>query len=264
MSPDAEAAHEARRQQLLLRVLWRAADPAALAPWLHQAAPGTARGLLPYRAHAHVLAPRALAAVYPTLQQLLGEASFAALARAHWQHAPPERGDLAHWGERLPAFVAAAPDLAGVHYLADLARLEWAVHGASMAADVTAAPMGLDALALGDASLLRVLPTAGTVLVESTHPIVSIWQAHDDARPQLTTVHWAAARVEPALVWRSGWRVQVAALAADEATCTRQVMNGAPLAMALEAAQAVNADFDFQAWLLLQLQRGWLAGAAPA
>ena len=63
-------------------------------------------------------------------------------------------------------------------------------------------------------------------------------------------------------MWRSGWCVQVAALAAAECQFTRQVLGGAPLSLALQAVLAVSADFDFQAWLLMQLQRGWLAGAA--
>ena len=132
MSPD--LAHEAQRQQALLRVLWRDAPAQALSGWMRtpQQVPD---GLSAYRANAGAHAERALAAAYPTLQLLLGDESFAALARAHWQADPPLRGDLAQWGAGLPAFIADDAQLASEPYLADMARLDWAVHQAEQAAD---------------------------------------------------------------------------------------------------------------------------------
>ena len=83
-----------------------------------------------------------MAAAYPTLQQLFGVPAFAALARAYWHAEPPAAGDLACWGADLPAFVAQAEQLAAEPYLADMARLEWAVHQARSAADDDAAVYG--------------------------------------------------------------------------------------------------------------------------
>jgi hypothetical protein len=93
--------------------------------------------------------------------------------------------------------------------------------------------------------------------------VVSIWQAHratgpdryDGARQAL-----AEQRAETALVWREGWVVRVAALPAAEAAFTRAVLQPLALGMALAAA---GAAFDFEAWLIQTLQRGWLAGVAP-
>ena len=280
-----KAEREALRQQALLRALWRDGSAETLAGWVGDG-PHMQRGLQAYQAHAGALAERALAAAYPSVQQLLGEASFAALARAFWHHRPPVVGDVACWGESLAAFVAAAQGLAEEPYLADLARLEWAVHTAATAADTTPTAFGLQRLAEADALLLRLVPQAGTALVDSTHPIVSIWQAHRqpaavdeplDERFAPVREAFAQQRAEPALVWRQGWRVQVAAVNATEAFFTRRVLNGEALGAALQASASPNqyttenttentteTAFEFQPWLLLQLQRGWLAGVSPA
>ena len=242
--------------------------------------------------------------------QLLGDTSFAGLARAFWRHGPPTCGDLGQWGAGLPAFLATAPEMAEASYLVDLARLEWAVHGAASAADSTPAPFGLQHLAGDDATQLQLVPKAGTALVDSAHAVVSIWQAHrgravvgnpvpsgtldatpeeaaekvteevaeevakeaadgaaDDAADDAAALHCA----EPALVWRQGWRVRVAALGVAEALFTRRILQGQAIGAALQATAAeadtgtaIEPGFDFQRWLLLQLQRGWLAGVCRA
>lgn len=254
---------EALRQQMMLRALWQDARPGVLAGWCRDGERFT-RGLQAYRANAGALAERALGAAYPTLRQLIGDTSFAGLARAFWHRHPPERGDIATWGERLGAFVADAEQLAEEPYLADVARLEWAVHLAATAADAAGPPQGLEHLADADPARLRLLAQPGTRLVDSAHPIVAIWQAHatdaaaGDARFAAVREAFAAGRAEPALVWRQGLRVRVAALESAEATFTAAVLDGQPLASALAACPP---NFDLTAWLVAALQRGWLAEA---
>ena len=276
---------EALRQQMLLRALLGDARPAVVGGWLRSPAhgPTAARGLAAYRANAGALAERALAAAYPTLQQLLGEESFAGLARHFWRQQPPVAGDITLWGEGLADFMAAAPTLAGEPYLADVARLEWAVHMASAAADA-GPPQGLDRLAEHDpaALLLRLAP--GTALIVSAFPVVCIWQAHramagagasdgasdgdgDDGDTRLPAVRtaFAAGQGETALVARHGWAPVVRALGAAEANFTAAVLAGRPLA---EALQAGGDRFDFESWLVAALQQQWLAAvdatAGPA
>ncbi len=268
MNPPAATDTEALRQQMLLRALWQDARPGVLAGWCRDGTRFT-RGLQAYRANAGALAERALSAAYPTLQQLIGAESFAAMARAFWHRHPPRRGDITAWGADLPAFVADAEALAGEPYLADVARLEWAVHEAAAAADAEEAPAGLERLADTDPARLRLLARPGTAVVDSRHPIVSIWQAH---RPALSSAPdrfagvraaFAEQRAEPALVWRQGWRVQVAALDAAETAFTAALLEGHTLAQALDRVPA-STPFDLTPWLVGALERGWLAGASTA
>jgi hypothetical protein len=256
-----EIAQEALRQQSLLRALWRDAPDGAVAGWLRDGA-RFERGLQAYRAHAGALAERALAAAFPTLQQLLGPEAFAGLARMFWHHAPPVQGDLAAWGGALPDVVARDPQLAGEPYLADLARLEWAVHTAAHAAD-GGAPRGLEHLADAEPAQLRLQLQPGTALLSSVHPIVTLWQAHrgraeDRLAPARAAL--AAGRGEHALVRRRGWPVEVLALDDAAARFTGAVLAGRSLGAALEAG---GDGFDFAAWLIDALRSGALLAVTP-
>jgi hypothetical protein len=242
-----EPRSEAGRQQGLLDALWRHKD----------SLPETA-GLRAYRANAGAAAERALAAACPTVQQLMGEDSFAALARALWHHAPPDRGDLAQWGADLPAFLAADPALSGEPYLADVARVDLALHSAESAADAALDPATLQRLAEHPPETLRLRLAPGAALVVSPHPVATIVNAHRSAaedRFAPVRAAFAAGQGETAFVWRRGWRGDVVVLDASEAAFVQALLAGTDLAAALDAAP----DLDFETWLGRALGDAWLA-----
>lgn len=257
---------EALRQQMLLRALWRDARPGVVAGWLRDAPQRFQRGLAAYQANASALAERSLAAAYPTLQQLVGSDSFAAMARAFWHRHAPQRGDLAQWGEALPAFIADSESLAGEPFLADVAQLEWALHAAEGAADSQAAPVGLDLLARCDPETIRLRFAPGLALIESAHPIVAIWRAHQhsagagDERFAAVREAFAAGRGETALVWRDGLRARAQALGAGDAAFTHALLAGRTLGAALAGA---GSEFDFEPWLIRALRERWIDAIEP-
>ncbi len=258
-----DAQREALRQQLLVRSLWREAEPDALQGWLRQAPSAVAHGLAAYRGNAAAIAARALAGAYPTVAALVGEDSFALLARDLWQHHAPERGDLGEWGAALPDFIAASAALASEPYLADSARLDWCVHQASRAADAAPAPPALDALASDAAASLRLVLRPGCALLGSAWPVATIWQAHQrDGEDRFAAVRaaFAAGRGEHAFVWRDGFAVRVDALDDAGAAFTRGVLRGDTLAGALDAA---GDGFAFDQWLAQALQKRWLVALQP-
>jgi hypothetical protein len=249
---------EALRQQMLLRALWSDARPGIIAGWLRDGPQRSTRGLQAYRANAGALAERALGAAFPTIALLVGEESFAALARALWHAQPPLRGDMAAWGAALPDFIAAAPQLADEPYLADVARLDWAVHQAEQAADSDGAVEGLQHLAEGDPATLWLRLADGVALIASPHPVVSIWQAHrSQAQDRFAAVReaFACGQGEQALVHRQGFKVRVAAVPAPTAVFMQALLAGAPLGHALDEA---GGGFAFDACLAQALQQHWL------
>ena len=261
---------EALRQQMLLRALWRDARPGVVAGWLRDEPARFTRGLLAYQANAGALAERALAAAFPTVQQLVGEASFASMARAFWSAHAPLHGDMALWGAELAAFIEAADQLADVPYLADVARLEWAVHRAEAAADAdadaNAQAQGLALLAEHDPAELILRLRPGTAVLSSTHPVVTIWWAHHKAHQQAhrslsedryapVRAAFAAGHGEHALVWRQAFKVDVDMLAMADAGFVKSLLQRQTLAQALQFAPAT---FNFEHWLIAALQRGWL------
>ena len=254
-----DPSREALRQQMLLRALWRDARPGVVEGWLRDAPVRRRRGLQAYQANAGALAERALAAAYPTMVQLLGDDSFAALARVFWHRHAPQRGDMATWGGELAGFIAQDPQLADEPYLADVARLEWAWHLAASAADDDAAPSGLEQLAAADPASLWLRLRSGAALVHSPHPVLTIWRAHhSQAEDRFYPVREAlsAGRGEAALVCRIGLKPEVFRLATTDVSFVDAVLDGQSLAGALAVA---DEGFDFEAWLIAALQSGWLA-----
>ena len=179
---------------------------AAAVALLDGAAERNARRLAIYRANAIVNATNALRAHYPVIERVVGAEFFAGLARAYCARQPSLCGDLGAYGDALAEFVASDARTQTLPYLPDLARLEWAVHLAEIAAD--AAPERVPREP-------AVLWAPGTQVLASAHPIADLWLAHqDDAGFEPGAIAW---RAQGALVYRDGWTVRVAALDAQEA-----------------------------------------------
>lgn len=174
----------------------------------------------------------ALAATYPVVRRLVGDAFFGALAHRYAARWPSRSGDLHAFGAALAGFLAADPRARGLPYLPDVARLEWACHESLHAAD---APP-IDALALArveprrqGAVRLRLDPSVRAV--ESAHPVVSIWEANQpdrDGTPERTS------GAERALVGRGLEGVRVRRLDEEEWRLVRSIAAGASLEEAAE------------------------------
>jgi hypothetical protein len=262
------------QQQALLQALWtrpgQATSPLAAlvaAPWQ--------RGLAAYRTNAAALAERALLAAYPVVAALISADSFAPMARQFWFQHPPGCGDLACWGAALPGFLAGEPQLAGLPYLADVARVEWALHCSAGAPDAAPFEPGSFAmLSMHEPERVTLRLPPGTALLRSGWPVVSLVNAHlQQQEPAFDAV---AARVqartgETALVWRQGLRPRLAACTDAEAALLEALLAGQSLLAALEAVDGVEAadtasgqaqaPFDFSGWLNAAVTQGQVLGA---
>ena len=255
----------ADQQQALLQALWqpRLADAIeTIAPCVHPAgALGVARlerGLQAYRSNGRALAQRVLAGAYPVVAELIGDESFEALARHLWQCHPLERGDLAQWGGALASFVESLPDLVREEpYLADVARVEWALHCAATAADAQADPASFNLLTTSDPARLTLLLGSGVACVDSRYPVVSILNAHTEGDPTLEEAgrRLRAQQAECALVWRQGFKPMLRPAQPGEAALVAALLADRPLPDALAAAA-----LDFHGWLALAVQSGLVLG----
>jgi len=146
-------------------------------------------------------------------------------------------------------FIAASAQLADEPYLADSARVDWAVHEATRAADAPDAwPPALDALATSDPSQLHIQLAAGAAVVESHWPVVTVWHAHHgDVSLDNVRAAFGAAREENALIWRDDrFAIHVETIDTDDAAFTAALTSGRSLAAALDAA---GERFSFDRWL---------------
>ena len=259
--------HSDPEQQALLQAVLGAGDVAALAPWLRSGHAALhlqqQRGLRAYRANGQALAERALAAAYPVLAQMMGDQDFAQLACHFWSVQPPERGDMACWGDTLADFVDAAPQLATEPYLSDVARLEWLLHLASSAADVATDLPSFALLASGDAAQHTLALGVGLTLLASDYPVVSLVNAHLHGEPPLQEVaqRLADGCAEHALVWRQGFKPCARTSSVAEHGLLAALLAGGSLLDALGALPEGSADdFDFNSWLGAAVQTGVVCG----
>ena len=239
----------AARQRALLAALSGASKPVGIVPLT---AVELQRGLQAYQVNAQVLSERALAAVYPKVLLIIGEASFRDMAWAFWRRQPPQQADLGGWGELLAGFLAAQDEMDD--WLCDLARLEWSAHLALRAADLAFDPASLNLLASQDPAQLHLQLSAGLSLLQVRAEAWSIWSG--DAGDE------SSEKVIPVLLWRQRWGVQGRRLSQGDSQLLQALIDGRMLEAALQQALAVDAGFDFSAWLQTALREGWLQGAA--
>ncbi len=93
-------------------------------------------GLLPaarlqiYRHHVLTSLTDVLQATFPVICRLVDERFFRYAVDAYIRQCPPEAPCLFEYGAHFPAFLATFPPCRDLVYLADVARLEWALHAA--------------------------------------------------------------------------------------------------------------------------------------
>jgi hypothetical protein len=249
----------ATQQQKLLAALFDWPCTGAMKTIAEEAGNTSTRGLKAYQTNGHMLAERSLAAAYPVVAQLLGEESLADLARALWHAYPPHCGDLALWGAALPDYLERSPQLADDPYLADVARVEWALHASATAVDADADPVSLALLTTEDPSILQLRLAPGCFTLASAWPVASILGAHINGTPTFAEVgaQLRAGVPQDTLVWRRSLRPEFREALAGEAGFVMQLCAGQTLGAALDANHAL----DFAQWFPLAIQSKLVLGA---
>jgi hypothetical protein len=149
----------------------------------------------------------ALAATFPVVERLVGEAFFREAARTFVLAHPSRSGDLNEYGEAFADFLAAYPHARNLRYLADVARLEWACHESYQAADAGL----LDLASLGTVAAdayprIRFVLHPAVRLVRSPHAIEAIWSAN---QPGLDGTPDRDAGPDAVVVSREGGAIRV-------------------------------------------------------
>lgn len=212
-----------------------------------------------YRNNVALSLREALAAKFPFVAELVGEACFAALARAYLDARPPQARRLALLGEDFADFVESLPDLAPWPYLGDVARLEAARLAAYHAADAEAAtPAAL--LACADLAGARARLHPSLRLVASRFAVVSLTRRLE-AGAALDGL--ALDAPETAMVGRRAGVVEIEALPPDEAAFLDAALSGAALFEAAQAGLARDAAFDAGAFLSRLVVDGRVVGFEP-
>jgi len=190
-----------------------------------------------YRNNVHASLVEALLATFPVTARLVSEDSFRALARDFLRVHLPARAALHDYGDALAHFLRTGEAAASPAYLPDVAALEhawWQAYGAAEAPvlslhDIAAMP-GEDLLRLR----ARLHPAVR--LLQSAHPVYTIWAAHQGVGSPAPPRTWQAENV---LITRPQAEVQVRCTGAG----AHAFLAGLPHA-ALEDAAAAALDID--------------------
>ena len=220
-------------------------------------------GLAVYRHTVLANYRNALAATFPVVRELTGEPFFNAAVDAFVRAHPSAGGDLNVYGDRFAEFLAGYGHAKDLPYLPDVARLEWALDEAARAADSTGTPARLLAAlaAVAPAAVVRVrfALDASCRLLHSAHPVMRIWQAHQDGTVDTVDLNAGPDRL---LVRREGSAPVIERLAPADFAFLAALASGSDLAAALEAAVEVDADFELGAALPAHIASGVLADLA--
>lgn len=200
---------------------------------------------------------------FPAVARLVGEEFFRAAARVFIERHPPASPVLMRYGAAFAGFLDGFEPAAGLPYLGDVARLEWAWAQAYHAAD--AAPLGAEALrgiAPDEAGGLIVTLHPSVQVVRSPWPVVTIWSANTgEGEPGPID---AGAAGEDALVVRPELSVEVRRLPEGGAAFLEALGEGKCLEDAATRALVETPEFDLQANLTGLLQCGAVTGLRQA
>lgn len=207
-----------------------------------------------YRNHVFTTLTQALQATFPVVCRLVDARFFAYAADRYIRQDPPSGPCLFEYGATFPAFLARFPPCRDLSYLADVARLEWAMNCALHAPDhvpLDRAAIEARAVEISGDEVFSLDPSLA--LVTSSWPIDRIWRANQPEADADATVELSGdeARLE---VRRLGADVVFRALDPGVFTFRQALAEGRRLAEAVGHALAADAAFDLPGALAAIIQ----------
>jgi len=214
-----------------------------------------------YRNNFWIATEDALCGIYGVVKQLVGDQFFTLLVDHFLRSYPPRFGNMLQLGSDLPVFLCDFKLTAGLPYLPDIARLEWAFHEVFHAAD--ASPFNTQALTAIPAKnipLLHFELSLGSMLVYSPFPIFEIWRVNQPDYVGDQTVDLDAGG-DSVLLTRPNLVVELQKLNQVDARFLQSLASGGNLDKATQVALKYSKDFDLEGALARYLGNGALVPA---
>lgn len=207
-----------------------------------------------YRNNVYVGLYETLKAHFPILVRLVGEDFLRAAAHQFIKNHPPQTALLDEYGLLFAPFLSQYQPASSVPYLPDMARLDWAMHEASLAPDD--APLPREALQEKQDTLAESpLPLRRSLrLLQSPYPLKDIW--HFCFRADQSEPLEINKKQRFYVVYRcddfSSWFEEI-----EPATHAglKSLLTGQTLTQALSVAAAAQAHFEPSSFLLFAMKR---------
>jgi hypothetical protein len=219
----------------------------ALLPWIGTRGIEPAARLQIYRNAILATQVASLVASFPAVERMLGVDCFDGWATRYAAWHGSRSGNLQNLGDDFADYLEARPELSGLSWLGDLARLEWLRQCTMLAADACA----LDALALqaallaaGDDPLLHLLPCVHAIA--AAFPVLDLWR-HCES-PETLSVNLAGG-AQGELLWRDEGQVAMQACTPATVALVTALKDGKRVTAAVEAAHALDPHSPLDALL---------------
>jgi len=211
-----------------------------------------------YRNNTRISLVEALKANFPVVARLVGDGFFGFAADRFLRAEPPRVPCLAEYGSTFPGFLARFEPAANLPYLADVARLEWAIDEAVRAPDEAPLdPSSLAAIPKEQYPRLRFALQASVRFLSSPYPVKRIWLANQPgAAEESIDLDGGGGAL---LVMRRGFDAALIELEGAEHAFLVAIEAGNTIEAAFAEAATRDPAFDLAAGLARQFQRGSLA-----
>jgi hypothetical protein len=197
-----------------------------------------------YRNHVFSSLTDALAATYPVVCRLVDRRFFDFAADRYVRRHLPDSPCLHEYGATFADFLADFPPCAALPYLADVARLEWAMNTVLHAEErPPMAPAMLGTVSPEDTGRIVVETDPAASWLRSAWPIDRIWHAHQLDADSVLPVDLTSGGVSLE-IRRQGETVGLRRLDSATVVFRTGLAEGATLETAADAALAENPDFD--------------------
>ncbi len=192
---------------------------------------------------------------YPAVCRLVDERFFKYAVNEYIKLHKPTSGNLDDYGFSFIEFLTEFQPTKEMHYLSDIAKLEWALHVAYFAADATPIDKAeLAKIAPEEYENLQFTLHPSAQLLSSKYPIDKIWNYTGDGDIDIN------ARGANLLVLRPEYKTGMILLESGELEFLTQLQNGHRLYEAYEAATLANTEFDVGAAIQKFVLNGTLVG----
>ncbi len=197
-----------------------------------------AQRLAVYASNARANFSGALELSYPVIRRLVGVDYFEQCARGFQRQHPSRSGDLQPAGALFPAYIDALHRDGEYRYLGDVARFEWLLQEALLAADHV--PLDLSKLAgvaPAEYDRLRFLLHPSLRLFDSAYPCLAIWRANC-ATQEPPVIELNGGPHERIVILNSGRELRFHSVGAGEYAFLRALEARAPFDAAVDAGAA--------------------------
>jgi hypothetical protein len=187
-----------------------------------------------YRNNTLISLTESLKANFPVTVQLVHERFFHWVVQEFIRNHPPQEARLSSYGAKLPVYLASLPACRSVPYVAEVARLEWAICTSLHAEEQDSCSIEALSRLGGAVGKARLVLQPTVQLIPSRWPVIDIWSAHQRKIIELSDV--IVRRATYTQVTRMGERIRLSSLAAGRCAFRRGLARGLSLNAAIRLA----------------------------